>query len=338
MSQEAVESGLQKPFLSLPTDAMAAAVKHTDNKTLQLVAENVVDNSILGFSYVSDAIEHELRVFWAFTWRDWSASLIPGAMYTIAALRSLDSLSSELVIQALTRSLVYFLLYIYSFDIANQINGVAEDRINKPDRPLASGLTTLQGAYVRWYATTILHLVISAAWDVLPWTALWVFITVYTSFYGGDKHWFTKNLGFMSIGSLCLLHGAWGLVAPITGRQWRWALLLSGVFGIVASVQDMRDMEGDEIAGRRTLPIVLGNNFRWVMAALICAAPAVCWQLEFFQYTHWLVGVCGVLLSLAMFYMAYRVHQGGSSRYDHKTYMILTYIYCGCVAVPMLFP
>ncbi|KAF7366833.1 UbiA prenyltransferase [Mycena sanguinolenta] len=302
----------------LRADFIATGVPH--NKTLQLAAENVVDNSILGFEYVSDAIEHELRVFWAFTWRDWSASLIPGAIYTVAALRSLDSVSTEVVIQALTRSFVYFLLYIYSFDIANQINGVAEDRINKPDRPPALPHSKARTS------------------DGTPRPSCTSSSALHGAVYGGYKHWFTKNLGFMSIGSLCLLHGAWGLVAPITGHQWRWALLLSSVFGIVASVQDMRDMEGDKIAGRRTLPIVLGNNFRWVMASLICAAPAVCWQLEFFRYTHWLVGVCSALLSLAMFYIAYRVYQGGSSRYDHKTYMILTYIYCGCVAVPMLFP
>ncbi|KAJ6551237.1 UbiA prenyltransferase family-domain-containing protein [Mycena capillaripes] len=316
---------------------MAAMMKHTeDMQKLQLASEDI--DSILGFSYLSDAIDHELRVFWDFTWRDWSASLVPGAMYTIAALRSLDSAPSELIIRSLVRSLIYFLLYIYSFDIANQINGVAEDRINKPDRPLSSGRCTLQGAYIRWYATTAVHLAVGAAWGVLPWTALWVLITIYTSFYGGDKHWVPKNLGFMTIGSFCLLQAAWGLVARITAREWRWAILLSGVFGIVASVQDMRDIDGDKIAGRRTLPIVLGNNFRWVMAAIICAAPVVCWGLEFLRYSHWLVGYCGALLTLSMFYMAYRVYCGGSRRYDHKTYMILTYIYCGCVAVPMLFP
>ncbi|KAJ7791699.1 UbiA prenyltransferase family-domain-containing protein [Mycena olivaceomarginata] len=293
-----------------------------DTQKLQLAAENIVDNSILGFSYISDAVEHELRVFWEFTWRDWSASLIPGAMHTIAALRSLDSAPSDLVLRSFMRSLIYFLLYIYNFDIANQINGVAEDRINKPDRPLSSGRVTLRGAYIRWYATTALHLVLGAAWGVLPWTALWVLITIYTSFYGGDKHWVPKNLGFMTIGSLCLVQASWALVAPITDDKWRWALLLSCAFGIVASVQDMRDVEGDKIVGRRTLPIVLGKNFRWVMAAIICATPAVCWRFEFFRYTHWLVGYCGVLLTLAMFYMAYRVIRGGSRKYDHKTYMV----------------
>ncbi|KAJ7916721.1 UbiA prenyltransferase family-domain-containing protein [Mycena leptocephala] len=307
---------------------MAATTKSTENmQKLQIAAQdNIEIDSILGFSFISDAIDHELRVFWDFTWRDWSASLIPGAMYTIAALRSLDSAPSELIIRSLVRSLIYFLLYIYSFDIANQINGVAEDRVNKPDRPLSSGRVTLQGAYIRWYATTALHLVLGAAWGVLPWTALWVFITIYTSWCGGDKHWVPKNLGFMSFGSLCLLQAAWGLVAPITAHEWQWALLLSGVFGVVASVQDMRDVDGDKIAGRRTLPIVLGSNFRWVMAIRIPPLLALA------------RGYCGALLTLSMFYMAYRVFRGGPRKYDHKTYMILTYIYCGCIAVPMLFP
>ncbi|KAJ7754419.1 UbiA prenyltransferase family-domain-containing protein [Mycena metata] len=308
-----------------------------ETQKLQLHPDSV--DSILGFSIISDAIHHELRVFWYFTWRDWSTSVVPGMMYTIAALRSLDSPpSSEFVVQSLARSFIYFLLFIYSFDIANQINGVAEDRINKPDRPLSSGLVSLQGAYIRWYITTAAHLVLAAAWNVLPWAGLWVFITIYTSFYGGDKHWTTKNLLFMSTGSLCLLQGAWGLVAPITAREWRWAILLSGMFGIVASVQDLRDVAGDKVAGRHTLPIVTGSNFRWIMAVIICATPAVCWRLEFLRYTHWLVGYCGALLTLSMFYMAYRVVQGDSPKYHHKTYMILTYIYCGCIAVPMLFP
>ncbi|KAJ7877458.1 hypothetical protein B0H13DRAFT_2347142 [Mycena leptocephala] len=159
-------------------------------------------------------------------------------------------------IQSLMRSVIYFLLYIYSFDIANQINGVAEDRINKPDRPLSSGRVTLQGAYIRWYATTVVHLVLGAAWGVLPWTALWVLITIYTSS--------TAATSTGGVGARRADHGA----------RVGWVLLLSGVFGIVASVQDMRDVEGDRVAGRRTLPIVLGSNFRWVMTLIICAAPA----------------------------------------------------------------
>ncbi|KAJ7500101.1 UbiA prenyltransferase family [Mycena latifolia] len=286
-----------------------------------------------------NAIAHELRIFWDFTWRDWSASLIPGMMYTLAALRSLTPApSSTQIACSLGYAFFYFLLYIYAFDIANQINGVAEDRLNKPDRPLPSGRVSMQGAYIRWYLATAAHLLLSTSLGVLPWCALWIAITVYTSFFGGDKHWLTKNLLFMSVGSLCLLHAAWALVAPLTAHEWRWALTLSGVFGIVANVQDMRDVEGDKIAGRRTLPIVLGDRiFRSVMAFAITATPFVCWRLEFLALSHILGNCFTSLLVFSMFYMAFRVFRGRTKKYDHQTYMILTYIYCGCIAVRLIF-
>ncbi|KAJ6478539.1 UbiA prenyltransferase family-domain-containing protein [Mycena vitilis] len=294
----------------------------------------------LGFAILQNAIGHELRVFWDFTWRDWSASLIPGMMYTTAALRtSTEAQSSSHIAWSLASSFCYFLLYIYSFDIANQINGVAEDRMNKPDRPLSSGRVSLQGAYTRWYITTAAYLLVSTAWGVLPWGTLWVVITVYTSFFGGDKHWFTKNLVFMSTGSLCLLHASWALVAPLTAREWQWALTLSGVFGLVANVQDMRDVEGDRVAARRTLPIVLGDrNFRRAMAGIIAAAPFFCWRMGFLHTSYsTAAGYGAAALAMSMFYLAFRVLCGSNKRYDHKTYMLLTYIYCGCIAMRMLF-
>ncbi|KAF8120601.1 UbiA prenyltransferase family-domain-containing protein [Mycena galopus ATCC 62051] len=278
------------------------------------------------------AIAHEVRVFWDFTWRDWSAGLIPGTMYTIAALRSLDSVSIGLVIQSLVRSLAYFLLYLYPYNIANQISGLDEDRVNKPDRPICSGRVSLEGAYIRWYITTAGYLIVGVAWGVLPWTVLWVFNTICVNFYGGGKHWISKNLVAMSVGAFCQLQAAWGLVTPASARESWWAALLSCVVGAVANVQDMRDIEGDKIAGRRTLPIVLGADFRRVMAAIVCIASLICWVSDFLD------GFCGLGLALSMFYLAYRVVSGDSKEYDHKTYMIFTYIYCGCIAVPIIFP
>ncbi|KAJ7682026.1 UbiA prenyltransferase family-domain-containing protein [Mycena polygramma] len=320
----------------------------------QIFSRNV---DAAGVASIQESIYHELVVFWDFTWRDWSASLIPGMMYTTAALRSLNPAPSTVhVAHNLARSFVYFLLYIYSFDIANQINGLAEDLINKPDRPLSSGRVSLHGAYTRWYITTAAYLLVSIAWGVLPWGALWVTITVYTSFYGGDKHWFTKNLVFMSVGSLCLLHASWGLVAPVTSNEWRWAVTLSGVFGIVANIQDMRDVEGDRASGRRTLPIVLGDRrFRPIMATVIIAAPFFCWRQQFFRISHSTARYSVVALAFTMFYIAFRVSRGRTKKYDHQTYMascicvfqrdeyskilqILTYVYCGCIAVRMSFP
>ncbi|KAJ7840007.1 hypothetical protein B0H13DRAFT_1910918 [Mycena leptocephala] len=212
---------------SLPeaTAVKSAPVAHRTRKDQTLKKDNCY------FAFAWHAIYHELVVFWDFTWRDWSASLIPGMMYTTAALRSGDSnLSSSRTMSNLACSFCYFLLYIYSFDIANQINGIAEDRVNKPDRPLPSGRVSLQGAYIRWYITTVAYLLLSAAWRVLPWGAL-------------GQTLVHKEPGLHDRRSLCLLHASWALVAPLTTREWRWASTLSGVFGVVANIQDMRDVE-----------------------------------------------------------------------------------------------
>ncbi|KAJ7064651.1 UbiA prenyltransferase family-domain-containing protein [Mycena amicta] len=317
---------------------MAQVQKASEAKKLELQRVTESDG-MLGFGFLLDAIAHELAIFWGFTWRDFSLSVIPGTMYTLGAIRSLDYTPSlGFVCVSLARSAIYFLVFIYAFDLANQINGLAEDRINKPDRPLPSGLVSLRGAYVRWYLTTLALLGMAAAWGVLRWAAMWVAITIYTSWYGGDKHWTTKNLLFMSVGSLSLLTAAWEIAAPITPKAWSSMLQLSAMSGVVASVQDMRDAEGDKVAGRRTLPILLGANFRWVMASIIAVAPLVGWKLQFIYSTHRLVGYWSLLLMLAMFYLAYRVVSGRTKAYHHGTYMVLTYIYCGCLAVPMLFP
>ncbi|KAF7330638.1 UbiA prenyltransferase [Mycena sanguinolenta] len=292
----------------------------------------LVSNSYHTLGFISDIVDYEIRLFWAFSWRDWSTTIIPGTIRTISALRTVDSASTGLVIRSIAHSLAYFALFTYAFNITNQITGVDEDRINKPDRPIPSGLVTLQDAYIRWYAATLLLLAIGAAGGVFLWTMLWVFITLYYCSWGGDKHWVSKNLVCMSVGSLCLLQSGWELVAPFSVRETRWAATLSCMAGITASLQDLRDVDGDKISGRRTLPIVLGDNFRRVMAVIIYAAPFVCWLFDF------LVGYCGLGLAVTMFYLAYRVVSGGSREYDHQTYMLYTYIYCGCIAVPMIFP
>ncbi|KAF8120602.1 hypothetical protein K438DRAFT_1794455 [Mycena galopus ATCC 62051] len=127
---------------------------------------------------ISGAIAQEVRMFWDFTWRDWSAGLIPGTIYTVAALRSLESVSMELVIQSLIRSLAYFLLYIYTFNLANQINGLDEDRVNKPDRPICSGRVdkwlniVISGSFRTLVHTRIGSELIGSVWSIVPsvWT------------------------------------------------------------------------------------------------------------------------------------------------------------------------
>ncbi|KAJ6481600.1 UbiA prenyltransferase family-domain-containing protein [Mycena vulgaris] len=289
----------------------------------------------LSLSIVLALIIHELDVFWAFTWRDWSTTIIPGTMYAITALRSLPvALPPRIIALGLGRTLIYLILLVYTFTSSNQISGVAEDRINKPDRPIPSGRVSLRGAYIRWYASTGAFLILGAAEGVMPWTVLWVLLTIAQNFTGFGKHWFTRNAVFISLGTLCIMQPMWVQFAPMSPREWRWVLTLSVLSGILFQVQDFRDIVGDRATGRNTLPLALGErNSRCVMTVLFALTPLFCSVVGFTS------GYWGYGFGLGMLYLAHRILQGASKDYDHQTYMMFTYLFfCGCIAVHMTFP
>ncbi|KAJ7628920.1 hypothetical protein FB45DRAFT_748815 [Roridomyces roridus] len=87
---------------------------------------------------------------------------------TATALCNQHPSSIQFVLGSLGRSLAYFVLYLYTFNIADQITGLDEDRINKPDRPLPSGLLSIRETYVRLCLLTAAYIAFSAAWGVLP--------------------------------------------------------------------------------------------------------------------------------------------------------------------------
>lgn len=76
--------------------------------------------------------------------RDLPAGVYPALLFALAARcvvggAGLDGLFALLACGA------YFWLFLYSFCLDNQITGVAEDRLNKPDRVIPSGRLPLAG-------------------------------------------------------------------------------------------------------------------------------------------------------------------------------------------------
>ena len=109
-------------------------------------------------------------------------------------------------------ALLYFFLYQYSFNLSNQIAGIEEDKINKPDRPIPSGLITLQGAKHRWYVVTALYIVAGMAIGNVWSSLLWLIATSLHNDCGWDKHWFTKNSIIMVIGVIVQAWASWSIV------------------------------------------------------------------------------------------------------------------------------
>lgn len=282
---------------------------------------------------ISPPMLRELRLTYRFVWRDLSASLIPALLfisgaYTVRPERSLWDLAG-----VIGGGVAYFALYIYTFCVGNQIAGLEEDRINKPDRPLPSGLVSLRGAKARWVIANILFPLIAYVLGgvaITRWALAWQMIAISYNFLGLHRHWITKNFVFITLGTLVLMAAAWELVLPLSATAWRWILVISISFGATLHIQDLRDVAGDRHVGRRTFSLAIGDRrARVVLAAGIVALPII--THLFLTGDSWPsvpVVACELGLATVNFVCASRVLLLRTSRADHTTYMLHTYWFC----------
>ena len=275
------------------------------------------------------SLRSEARITWLFVYRDLSASLIPACLFLLSASRYLHAPAGH-VLTALGQAFAWLALYIYTFCLSNQINGIEEDRLLKPYRPLPRGLVSLRGTWVRWMVAMLGFTLLGWCLGVLVYTLLWQALVVLHNFYGWGAWGFTKNL-VMVLGAVAELGMAWELVGPIDTTGWRWIAVVSVLFGALAvHIQDLRDLDGDRRTGRRTLPVIFGERAtRRYLAVLLILFPAA---LHFLLYAPLSFGapvvVCDLAVTISCWTVAWRVLYLSGRRADHTTYMGYTYIYC----------
>ena len=258
----------------------------------------------------------ELDIFLGFSWRDLTVTLIPGSIFAFGALRSSHQSLAANVSNLLFLTL-WLTLFIYFFALSNQITGVDEDRVNKPGRPIPSGKVTMEGAKFRWALALLGFLLLGACrHTLLAETVTWVLTTAFLSLTPGGSHWLGKNFVALIPGTWSLLSASWKAISPKTPEIDRYIFALAVWAGLIAQIADLRDVKGDKVVGRRTLPLVFGDSM---------SRHIIVWTfLPSCLATLWL----GDLLALAPFtllavhlILGYRVIQGGGPRYDHNTYM-----------------
>jgi 4-hydroxybenzoate polyprenyltransferase len=277
-----------------------------------------------------ERIFYELYLSWRFVKGDLSATIVPTTLFTIAAWHSQAGSFQELV-AALGWGLLYFWLYVFTFCLSNQLEGIDEDRLNKPSRPLVTGLVSPYGAFVRWAFLMPVFTLLGWWLGVVEWTVLWQAALVLHNFCGWAKHWFGKHL-LMGVGIVAGLAPAWELVAPLTPSAWRWIVFLASIILPLIAAQDLRDIAGDRANGRKTFPIVFGEVPTRVMLSVSFALLplAVHWMLLAPAISIWSMIVCNLVLTSLSLWIATRIMLCRSCQADHRSYTLFTYWYC-CV-------
>lgn len=144
--------------------------------------------------------------------------------------------------------------------VVNDLYDVEIDKVNRPERPLASGRVSRRTAW-GFYAALSLAGILLAAWvsplHVAFATASVLFLWGYSVALKG-----TVLLGNLAVGATIALGVLFGGLAagPATAPLWAGVLLGGAITFVREIAKDVEDVEGDRIGGARTLPIVWGER------------------------------------------------------------------------------
>lgn len=160
----------------------------------------------------------------------------------------------------------------------NDVRDVEVDRINKPHRPLASGLINLRSATI-WAFVLLAGGVASSM--PLPPVCRWIaigsagMICLYDMWGSGQPLLgnlmvsFLTGLAFL-FGSLAVGHGWWGMIPGV----------IAFFFSVGREIiKDLEDMDADRQGGLRTWPLVAGETSARRMARLVLVLLLLCLPL-----------------------------------------------------------
>ncbi|KAK8131615.1 UbiA prenyltransferase [Apiospora sp. TS-2023a] len=235
-------------------------------------------------------LNRHLFTLYLVTASDFVSVLIPQTMFASFSILSgkfrhgRTSMPISVLSARLPAVVFWIWLQLLVLDLANQRlpDSVAEDRLNKPWRPIPSGRLTCSGAkdlLIFSIAFTFVAsvLLLGGVYETLVLFALnWL----YNDLGLANSHWFLRNLlnslGITAIGAGAMAVGQQGLDAPLDwdAAHW-WLFLCAGVLMTTIQAQDLYDQAGDAARHRSTAPLVLGDTAaRWSVAI-----PVVAWSV-----------------------------------------------------------
>lgn len=209
---------------------------------------------------------------------------------------------------------------------ANAVNDLYDvdiDRINRPDRPIPSGIVDPRVARTVWWSGAVaglgLSLPLSAAHLAI---ALFAVVAVFVYSYRLKQIPLVGNFLVALVVSLAIIYG--GLATGQVGLSWVGAIAAFLLSLAREITKDLEDIDGDRANGVKSLPIAFGTrSARTVVliliAVTIAASPLPFTHLSFSGLYLFSVLVAGLLLLFAIWLL------GGTparSNYKRASFML----------------
>jgi len=281
---------------------------------------------------VGSSLYHEYRVTETLL-RSNAGTTLGGFLFAILPRLLLPPMTLYPAFHLILKICILSIGFQYSLDIVNQRTGVAEDSVNKPYRPIPSGLITLRGADARWIIAWIAFPLLSyllSGYEVALWAIVWQAEVGFCYVWPKPNNPVVRNL-FTGVATFLIISLVNAVVVERHPDRYMPLVLraaLAGWAGLVIQIQEFHDVEGDRIAGKRTLPLVLGEAKVWLMRQATCwvffitHALFLLWGLVLAESSTWPRSICAagamqVVLGVAV---GLRVIWSDSMEIDRQTY------------------
>jgi 4-hydroxybenzoate polyprenyltransferase len=181
-----------------------------------------------------------------------------------------DNVRPEIAVAALG-----WLAATWAIYLINGVADIAEDRENNSERPIARGRLPVPAAMVICWGLVALAVTCCLLVSVHVAVLVALMLVVGWAYSMGPCPLKMSMPGFLaSVTTLGLMTYLAGWCAA--GGEWSNPLLIFGVamslwMGLVGSTKDLPDTEGDRVAGRRTPPIVFGQQRARALIAILAS-------------------------------------------------------------------
>ncbi|KAI0449569.1 UbiA prenyltransferase family-domain-containing protein [Xylaria acuta] len=258
-----------------------------------------------------------LKTLFLFTKSDFKTVMLPQSVFALVLASSkvgsvmLPTISGREIIIRFPSMIAWTWLHMLITAVSNQRQpeSIAEDKLNKPWRPLPAARLSPQQAQALLRAAIPLALIFSfLLGNFVPSVTLMAFLWLYNDLDGGGAGPLLRNV-LNAIGLSCFGLGATTALfagdISTDGQHilGRWMALMAAMMATTVQAQDFPDTAGDTARGRKTIPVLYGRR----LARISLAAPAIIWSITipaFWNVTPiaWLVPMIigGVMAALTI--------------------------------------
>jgi 4-hydroxybenzoate polyprenyltransferase len=181
------------------------------------------------------------------------------------------------------------------FNLHDKRHGIIEDSIKKPWRPLPAKRLTPEQATWAIYCMYPVVLITSLIFGGLGLCVIEAFACLHYNECGGSSSPFLKNL-LNGIGFACFLAGPLEVAtgeSVLQSPALMWMSIIAFAVTTTSHAQDFREMDGDRTAGRKTVPLIIGDtNARLLVAAGVISWNGIAcwvWQVRFSGFLAWIM-------------------------------------------------